>query len=94
MNIPQQKTSLINERFYNFINEEVLPLHNLTPATFWEDLSQLVKDLAPVNRQLLVTRESMQQKIDQWHASRKEVKFDANEYQGFLREIGYIVEEG
>ncbi|MFT2092664.1 malate synthase G [Paraglaciecola sp. 2405UD69-4] len=94
MNIPQQKTSLINEGFYNFINEEVLPLHNLTPAIFWENLGQLVTDLAPVNRQLLATRKSLQHKIDQWHLSRNGVEIDTHEYESFLREIGYIVEEG
>ncbi len=88
-----QKCSFINEGFYNFINEEVLPLHTLNASTFWHDFETLVADLAPMNQALLVTRERMQEQIDQWHMNRKGQPFDAIEYQGFLEEIQYLVEE-
>ncbi|WP_416307244.1 malate synthase G [Neptunicella sp. SCSIO 80796] len=94
MNMPQQKNCLINQEFYTFINEDVLPLHNLPQAKFWDDFIQLIDDLAPVNRQLLLTREGLQQQIDDWHLKHQGQAFDADKYQAFLHEIGYIVEQG
>ncbi|WP_428981107.1 hypothetical protein [Marinomonas phaeophyticola] len=93
MNMTLQKSSFINEGFYNFINEEVLPLHALDSSTFWNDFETLVADLSPINQTLLLTRERMQEQIDQWHINRKGQPFDALEYEAFLQEIQYLVEE-
>ncbi|WP_438862778.1 malate synthase G [Neptunicella sp.] len=94
MNMPQQKNGLINQEFYTFINEEVLPLHHLHPGKFWDDFIQLIEDLAPVNRQLLLTRQTLQNQIDDWHLRHQGQPFDAAAYQSFLHEIGYIIEQG
>ena len=95
MNMPLPKNnSLIHTGFCNFINEEVLPFHTLEPTKFWQDLEQLISDLAPINRQLLTTRDVMQQQIDQWHLAQKGQPMDIQAYEDFLREIGYLVEEG
>lgn len=95
MTIPLPKdNSAINSGFYRFINDEVLPLHSIESATFWRDLDQLITDLAPINRQLLTTRDEMQQQIDQWHLEQKGQPIDMPAYESFLREIGYLVEEG
>ncbi len=93
MNVTLEKCSFINEGFYNFINEEVLPLHELDVTKFWQDFETLVADLTPLNQELLITRERMQEQIDQWHINRKGQPFDASEYEGFLHEIQYLVEE-
>ncbi|MEP7730374.1 malate synthase G [Marinomonas primoryensis] len=95
MNMPLPKNnSLIHSGFCNFINEEVLPFHTIEPTKFWQDLEQLISDLAPINRQLLTTRDVMQQQIDQWHLAQKGQPMDIQAYEDFLREIGYLVEEG
>jgi malate synthase len=95
MNMPLPKNnSLIHTGFCNFINEEVLPFHTIEPTKFWQDLEQLISDLAPINRQLLTTRDVMQQQIDQWHLAQKGQPMDIQAYEDFLREIGYLVEEG
>jgi len=95
MTMPLSKNNnLIHPEFYNFMNDEVLPLHDIEPTTFWCDLETLIADLAPVNRQLLATRDRLQQQIDQWHLARKGQPIDAQSYESFLREIGYLVEEG
>ncbi|WP_137170295.1 malate synthase G [Marinomonas sp. FW-1] len=95
MNMPQAKNnSVIHPGFCHFINEEVLPLHAIEPTKFWRDLEQLVADLSPINRQLLATRDQMQQQIDQWHLDHKDQAMDTKTYEAFLREIGYLVEEG
>ena len=95
MNMPLPKNnSQIHPEFCSFINDEVLPLHAIEPTKFWHDLEQLIADLSPINRQLLVTRDVMQQQIDQWHLARKGQSLDVQEYEAFLRDIGYLVEEG
>ncbi|UTW00532.1 malate synthase G [Marinomonas rhizomae] len=95
MNMPQAKNnSVIHPGFCHFINEEVLPLHAIEPTKFWRDLEQLIADLSPINRQLLATRDQMQQQIDQWHLDHKGQAMDIKAYEAFLRKIGYLVEEG
>lgn len=95
MNMPLPKNnSVIHPGFCNFINEEVLPLHTIEPTKFWQDLEKLISDLAPINRQLLATRDVMQQQIDQWHLAQKDKPMDIQTYESFLRDIGYLVEEG
>jgi len=95
MNMPQAKNnSVIHPGFCHFINEEVLPLHAIEPTKFWRDLELLVADLSPINRQLLATRDAVQYQIDQWHLDHKCKAMDIKAYEAFLREIGYLVEEG
>lgn len=94
MNMPLQKNSSINEGFINFINEEVLPLHDLNPDVFWRDFERLVADLAPINRSLLATRNRLQKHIDEWHQAHQDQPMDLTRYEAFLRDIGYLVEEG
>ncbi|MGO3739537.1 MAG: malate synthase G [Marinomonas foliarum] len=95
MNMPQAKNNrVIHPGFCHFINEEVLPLHAIEPTKFWRDLEQLVADLSPINRELLATRDAMQQQIDQWHLDHKGQVMDTKAYEAFLREIGYLVKEG
>ncbi|WP_434339253.1 malate synthase G [Motilimonas cestriensis] len=91
MNQALKKQCEINQGFYRFINEEVLPLTGLNSAKFWDDLTALVDELAPENRALLRTRQQLQDQIDQWH--RANPQFDMESYQAFLREINYLVDE-
>jgi malate synthase len=92
MNLAQQKQSEIDSGFYNFINQEVLPHTNLNADDFWFDLMKLVNDFSPLNSQLLATRKTMQKQIDDWHQSHQ--NFDQPDYLTFLKEIGYLVEQG
>ncbi|NNE64246.1 MAG: malate synthase G, partial [Gammaproteobacteria bacterium] len=50
-------------------------------------------DLGPQNSDLLKERDSLQSQIDEWHKARART-FDATEYKTFLKDIGYLVEEG
>ncbi len=95
MTMPQAKNNrVIHPDFSRFINDEVLPLHGMNASQFWQDFSQLIEDLSPINRQLLAKRDTLQQQIDDWHLARKGQPMNINEYEQFLREIGYLVEEG
>jgi malate synthase len=42
----------------------------------------------------LAKRESLQKQIDNWHLERKGQEHNALEYKNFLKEIGYLLEEG
>ncbi|WP_322185951.1 malate synthase G [Fulvimarina sp. 2208YS6-2-32] len=77
-----------------FIDEEALPHTGISSEQFWPAFSSLLNDLAPKNRELLQIREDLQARIDDWHRAQRGKQINANEYQAFLREIGYIVPEG
>lgn len=83
----------IDEKFYNFINNEVLPGINVNNDAFWVDFSKLITDLSPINKNLLVIRESMQEKIDQWHQENSGELFNFKQYKQFLKAINYIAKE-
>ncbi|WP_170788345.1 malate synthase G [Ruegeria lacuscaerulensis] len=78
----------------DFIEGRALPGTGVTAQTFWDGLSRMVSELGPKNRAFLAKREEIQGQLDAWHVDRKGQDHDAEAYQGFLREIGYLVEEG
>ena len=78
---------------HDFVNLEVLPGTGVTAAAFWRGLSDLLRELAPVNQALLAKRDELQAKLDAWHQKHPGPTFDAAAYRSFLREIGYLTEE-
>jgi len=76
-----------------FIEEQVLPPIGLDVSAFWSRFAALLADKVPVNRALLAKRDALQAKIDAWHQTRAGKPVEQTEYQAFLREIGYLVEE-
>ncbi len=83
----------INTNFFNFVNEEILPGLNIGPDDFWKNFSDVVQELAPINKNLIKKRESIQKQIDEWHLANKNKIFNKNEYKNFLKSISYIVDE-
>jgi len=77
---------------HRFIEEEALPGSGVDPAAFWAGLDGIVHDLAPRNRALLARRDELQSAIDAYHRKHPG-RPDAMEYEAFLREIGYLVDE-
>ncbi len=77
-----------------FIDDHALPGTGVEPDQFWAGFSSLVHDLGPKNRALLDKRAQIQRQIDDWHKARRGQPHDANAYEAFLREIGYLVAEG
>ena len=73
-----------------FLTSEVLPDLNITSDHFWQSLEAIVQEFGPRNRELLDLRETLQQKIDDWHLSRKDQTHDFESYKSFLKEIGYL----
>ena len=60
---------------------------------FWAGLAATVAALAPRNAELLARRDALQAQIDGWHAAHPARPMDAEAYEAFLREIGYLLPE-
>jgi malate synthase len=76
-----------------FIEEQALPGTGIEPGPFWAGAAGLFARFAPENASLLATRDDLQARIDEWHDARAGQAFDAEGYEAFLREIGYLVDE-
>ncbi|KQL19951.1 malate synthase G [Cytobacillus solani] len=77
---------------YDFINSEALPGSSVEQEKFWQGFGAMVKELSPLNKQLLTERGELQNKINAWH--RENRVFDFARYKTFLEEIGYLEDEG
>src|SRR5699024_10241204 len=78
----------VSEDLYQFINEEALEDAELDVEQFWSGFEKIVTDFSPRNKELLKTREKMQEQITDWHE--KHSTIDAETYRKFLEDIGYI----
>ena len=89
----------ISPLFCAFIEAEVLPDLDINAENFWQHFSELLNEFTPRNKDLLLTRETMQTAIDQWHANQKDNQKDNKnkasdaEQIAFLREINYIADD-
>ena len=83
----------VAEELHKFIESEALDGLPISAAQFWDGLSELAHELGPKNRDLLAQRADIQGKIDEWHIARRGQAHDAEAYQDFLKEIGYLVPE-
>ncbi|MBP1804577.1 malate synthase G [Rubellimicrobium aerolatum] len=84
----------VDEALARFVEERALPGTGVEVAAFWDGLSGLIHDLGPRNRALLARREQLQSQIDDWHIAQGGAEHDPEDYETFLREIGYLVPEG
>ena len=76
---------------HELIVNEALPGTGVDATVFWQGLADLVRDLGPRNRALLAERDTLQEKIDQWHRDNPGRHADPA-YREFLEEIGYLRE--
>ena len=79
---------------YDFVNQDLLEGLPLSSEAFWAGFDEAVHELAPKNKALLAIRDDMQSQIDAYLIANRETGLDADAYQAFLKEIGYIVPEG
>jgi malate synthase len=84
----------VDTAFFDFVEKELLPAIDVEPAGFWAGFESLIDELSPVNRELLQTRDELQQKIDDWHLAHPGSGFDHADYVAFLKSIGYLREAG
>jgi|TARA_B110000238_G_scaffold100192_1_gene109110 malate synthase len=83
----------VAKELFDFIENHALSGLTVTSDQFWSGLADMVHDLGPKNRALLLHREDLQKKIDSWHITLRGKDHDAAAYQKFLTEIGYLVPE-
>ena len=83
----------ISSALFEFINKEVIPGTDIKSEDFWINFGKVVHELAPINKDLIKKRETIQNTIDEWHKKNKGKDFNKKEYTNFLKSIGYIVEE-
>src|SRR5262245_37222847 len=83
----------VARQLVEFLANEALPGTGVSGPAFWEGFSAIVHDLAPRNRALLRKRDELQKKIDGWHRVNG-APSDLAGYKAFLKEIGYLVDEG
>ena len=84
----------VSQNLANFINTELLKGTNLAPEKFWEGFDKVVHELAPKNKELIDIRKDLQNKINNWHKLNKGNEINLEDYKNFLKEIGYLREEG
>ena len=84
----------VSKELISFVDNELLIDTNISSAKFWSGFDKAVHDLAPKNRELLNIRKELQKKIDDWHIKNKGVSIKITEYKKFLKEIGYLKDEG
>ena len=84
----------ISEDFLSFVNNELLEDTGITAEKFWSGFDKAVHDLAPKNKEFLEIRENLQNKINEWHKKNKGIEINIEQYKKFLKEIGYLKDEG
>ena len=77
-----------------FVDRQVLPGTGLDRDVFWAGLASIIHDLSPRNRELVAVRAQLQAKIDDWHRRNPGPIADMEGYKSFLRDIGYLRDEG
>ena len=84
---------MVAPSFADFIETRGLPGTGIDPHAFWAGTADILARFAPENAALLRKRDTLQAQIDSWHEQRRGQPHDAQAYQAFLHDIGYLVPE-
>ena len=84
----------VSEELFLFVNTELLEGTNISSAEFWKGFDETIHELATKNKELIEIREKLQKKIDKWHIDYKDKEIKIDEYKKFLKDIGYLKNEG
>ena len=70
-----QRTSVgglnVDSLLYETVNNDFIPGTGIEVDSFWSSFADIIRDLTPMNRNLLKTRQDLQHKIDAWHIERR-----------------------
>jgi len=91
MNFVQTDRLSVAQPLHAFVEQEALPETGISAVAFWSGLADLVHDFGERNRRLLEVRYALQLRIDAHHRDRVGEPLDLADYEGFLREIGYLL---
>ena len=83
----------VARQFIDFIEQQAIPGTQVASDAFWSSFARIVHELSPINQHLLDKRAKLQSQIDDWYIEYKSQPIDADAYQNFLQEIGYLVPE-
>ena len=84
----------VSKELSEFVNNELLKGTKISAENFWLGFKKTLDELAPKNKELIMIRKNLQNKIDEWHIKNKSREIELNEYKKFLIEIGYLKKEG
>ena len=84
---------MVAPSFADFIEMRALPGTGIDPHAFWAGTADILARFSPENVALLRKRDTLQAQIDSWHEQRRGQPHDAQAYQAFLHDIGYLVPE-
>ena len=84
----------VDERLVRFLDDHALPGSGVSTQQFWSGFAQLIQTMSPKNKALLDRRDQLQSQIDDWHTRRQNQPHDHEGYKSFLKDIGYLHEEG
>ena len=87
-------TLSVSKNLIDFVKNELLTGLDVNEKDFWDGFDKSINELAPINKKLLEVRETLQSEIDLWLKKNRNGEFNHQEYKNFLKEIGYLKEEG
>ena len=87
-------TLSVSKNLADFVKNELLTGLDVSEKDFWDGFDKSINELAPINKKLLEVRETLQSEIDLWLKKNRNGEFNHQEYKNFLKEIGYLKEEG
>ncbi len=79
---------------YDLVKDEIVPGIGIDPDAFWNSFGEIVRELAPRNRDLLAKRDALQAELNAWHREHRAQPLEMDVYRAYLSEVGYLVPEG
>ena len=87
-------TLQVSAELDNFLRNEVVEGIDVDPDQFWKSFERILEDFSDRNKDLLNKRKDIQNQIDSWHLENNNSDHDHQAYVSFLKEIGYLLDEG
>ena len=84
----------VHRGLYDLVANEVVAGLGIDADAVWSGLASLVRELGPVNRELLQRRDALQAQLDRFCRDREGTRPDPAEVRQVLEEIGYLEPEG
>ena len=81
---------MVDAALHALLVDEIAPGTGIDPDAFWEGVAAIWRTLGPENQRLLAERDRLQAQIDQWHRDHRGDAWNAEAYEAFLRDIGYL----
>jgi malate synthase len=83
----------IDGELFEFIAKEALPGSRIPSERFWSGYSAIIREFAPLHRELCERRNELQRQIDGYHTAHRGQEINVDDYTKFLERIGYVLSE-